>query len=108
MLLLSGCRPHTPPPEPAVPPPVITDAFYDVGNREYVIIKGEFFKFPSDSKLDVIATLNGRDWRPSARITESTGLNYRAAIAYGPQYPKVFVRVFGINGAYSEPFLVHN
>ena len=38
---------------------------------------------------------------------ESSPTVYKATIPYSSSYPNVYVRVFGMNGDYSPPVLVH-
>lgn len=110
MVALSGCQ--QPPPTASAdappPPPTITDAlFYDHNNHDNVAIVGEFFPIKPAQRADVIASPNGTAWKPAIRILQASPTEMRATLPYGPEFPRVWVRVYGMNGQYSEPFLVH-
>ena len=91
-----------------VPSPEVKDAvFYDEKNHDYAFISGEYFKMSSDNRLDVVASLDGSTWKPARTVFASSSTEYKARLPFDASYPKVWVRVFGMNGEYSEPFLVH-
>jgi hypothetical protein len=107
---IAGCESQNAAPSTdLIPPPEVTDAvFYDNHNHENVFITGVYFKLQSDYRMDVIASLNGRNWAPARKIMESSSTNYKVTLPYGAEYPQVWVRVYGMNGQFSPPFLVHN
>ncbi|HWE03846.1 MAG TPA: hypothetical protein VG326_15685 [Tepidisphaeraceae bacterium] len=105
---VAGCASDNSAPPGTVPAPEISSAvFYDSKDHENVFITGAYFKLKSDNRLDVIASLNGRNWTQARRIMDSSSTIYKATIPYGAEYPQVWVRVYGMNGEYSPPFLVH-
>jgi len=107
--LLAGCANQDPSAKSgAIPAAKITDARYDPATHEFVVIDGEYFKAPSESKLDVITSLDGRDWKQARKIISSGAMSYKATIPYGPEYPNVWVRVYGMDGQFSQPYRVHN
>jgi hypothetical protein len=89
------------------PPPTISDAVYLPGSLDTISITGEYFKLKSTLKGDVVVSLNGRNWTPAKKILESSPTRYVAVIPYGPAYPDVWVRVFGMNEEYSSVALIH-
>jgi hypothetical protein len=106
--VIAGCASSDAPlPPGVVPPPEITSAvFYDNKDHENVYITGEYFKIQSDNRMDVIASLDGRNWTRARKIMDSSPTTYKATIPYNASYPQVYVRVYGMNGDYSPPFLV--
>jgi hypothetical protein len=106
LILMGGCA-STPPRSDDIPPPEITEAVFRVGSLDTCFISGAYFKLKSNNKMDVIASLNGRNWSPSLKILSASPTSFSAILPYGPDYPQVFVRVYGMNDTYSEPFLVH-
>ncbi|HZK80040.1 MAG TPA: hypothetical protein VFC46_03215 [Humisphaera sp.] len=109
MTAIAGCAPNeTPRPFGVAPPPEITSAiYYDNKNRENVYITGAYFKLQSDNRIDVVASIDGHTWVQARKIMESSPTVYKATIPYNSSYPNVYVRVFGMNGDYSPPVLVH-
>ena len=103
---LSGCA-HNEESARTVPPPEVTDAIFRVGQNDVVQIKGEYFKVQSNNKSDVVASLNGRNWIPAKKIIESSPTEYVVVLPYGPDFPQVWVRVYGMNEKFSDPYLVH-
>ena len=108
ILSLAGCGSIKVPDAVHIPPPVIADAvYYDSRNHENVFITGEFFRMESTTPLDVVASFNGGKWLPAVKILKSSAREYRVTLPFGPEYPSVWVRVYGMNGQYSEPVRVH-
>lgn len=108
VLLLAGCSSNKGSAELYVPPPVVTDAvYYDSHNHNYVYITGEFFQLDGDTPLDVVTSFNGARWVPAIKIFHASAREYKVSLPYGPEYPEVWVRVYGMNHEYSEPFRVH-
>jgi hypothetical protein len=89
-----------------IPPPTITKAAFVMGYSNTVTIRGEFFKIKSDNMKDVLVNIGGNKWEPAKAITDSSPTSYTADLPYGINFPEVWVRVFGLNGEYSGPFLV--
>ena len=105
LVLFSGCAHEDD--SGRIPPPTITDAVYWQGVDQIATITGDFFKAKSTYKGDVIVSLNGRNWTPAKKIMESSATKYVAVLPYGPDFPEVWVRVYGINEKFSDPYLVH-
>jgi hypothetical protein len=106
LALLAGCA-TTPQPTDEIPPPEITEAVFRVGSLDTCYISGAYFKLKSNNKSDVIASLNGRNWSPAVKILTFSGTEYSAILPFGPDYPQVYVRIYGMNETYSEPFIVY-
>jgi hypothetical protein len=106
LTLLTGCATTPASTTEQIPPPEITEAVFKVGSLDTCFISGFYFKLKSNSKSDVIASLNGRNWSPSLKILDASPTSFTVILPYGPDHPQVFVRVYGMNGEYSEPFLV--
>ena len=104
---LAGCTPAAKPSDAAIPPPTISDAVYPPGSLDTIRITGEYFKTKSTEKNDVVVSLNGRNWAPAKKILESSPTEYVAVIPYGPAFPTVWVRVYGMNTEYSSVALIH-
>ncbi|HET6247683.1 MAG TPA: hypothetical protein VFE47_08305 [Tepidisphaeraceae bacterium] len=103
---MAGCSALAPEPKPEVPPATISAAAFRAGEPFTVVITGEFFKIKSDNKKDVIVSLNGRNWFPATSISDSSPTGYTAVLPYGVSFPNLWVRVYGMDGEYSQPFLV--
>ena len=103
----AGCAHTEQSKSPDLPPPTISNATFQLGHPYTVVITGEFFKIKSDSKKDVLVSLNGRNWEAAKSITNSSPVSYTADLPYGINFPQVWVRVYGLNEEYSGPFLVH-
>lgn len=101
-----GCS-STPAPVEETPPPRIFDAAFNPDDHDYVLIRGEYFKFEKNDPNDVLASPSGANWKPAIKIIEASGTSYKVSIPYTSEYPNVWIRVYGINETYSEPFLIH-
>ena len=106
-LMLGGCASPNKSEENEVPRAVITNVEYDAADRDAVVISGEYFKYPSDNRNDVICSLNAGDWQPAKKIVDSSGLKYKAVLPYGQDFAHVWIRVYGLRNEYSEAYLLH-
>jgi hypothetical protein len=78
-----------------------------LGEQKKLVITGEYFKIKSDSKMDVVESLNGRNWESATKIVESEPTKYTVIVPHGIEFKDVWVRVYGMDGEYSPPALVH-
>ena len=106
-LFLGGCATVNESKPDAAPAPVIFDAGFQLGDHQKAVLIGEYFKIKSDRKIDVIESLNGRNWEPAIQIVDSAPDRYTVILPYGIEFPDVWVRIYGMNGEYSAPVLVH-
>jgi hypothetical protein len=113
-LVLSGCAPEAPKPAPSadwrenLPAPRIDSAVFAGAGmlRDTIQVKGAYFKEKSNEKDDLVVSTNGTIWVPPTKITDSSATSYVAILPYTANYPAVLVKVFGMNGHYSEPIAV--
>lgn len=115
LVVLNGCAHETPKPAPSadwrenLPAPRIDSAVFSGAGqlRDTIEVKGAYFKLHSTGKDDIVVSVNGNVWLPATKILDSSGSSYSAVIPYTANYSAVFIRVFGMNGHYSEPLAIH-
>ena len=94
-----------------LPAPVIDSAKYTGeggANRDTIEVAGAFFTTqPPSAKSDVVTSSDLRNWTPAKKITQpSDGKTIAAQVADPAGTEHVWVRVFGMNGHYTEPFMI--
>jgi hypothetical protein len=115
LAVLGGCAHEEPKPAQSadwrenLPPPRVDSAVFSGEGmlRDTIELKGAYFKLKSTSKDDIIVSINGNVWVPATRILDSSGTTYSAVIPYTANYAAVWVKIFGMNGHYSDPLALH-